>query len=214
MRKLFYFLFISLFLNPSFIYAEKQEELSQYPFKKRFLMAILPFEDKTKDKKYEYLGSRIADQIINEIFSYSRYRLIEREKLSALVDEMQVQQSEYFKKDVINKIGNQLGAELMLVGSIIEISKHTDKQSLGLISKQKTIIKISLEARVVHIATGEIIVISKWSGEEKTSKKRALIATTGDNKKEEELIADAIKKAVKKIAYQISKNAPVKTEDR
>ena len=107
-------------------------------------------------------------------------------------------------------LGGQLGAELMLVGSIIDISEHTEKQSLGLISKQKTSLNITLEARIILIKTGEILAISKWSGKEETSKKRALVATTGDDKSSEDLIAEAIKKGVKKMAHSICKDAPIK----
>ena len=194
--------------------APEGQKLEPFPFSQKFLMAVMPFEDKTKDQSYGYLGEQIADQLINEIFPYGRYRLIERSKLSALIEEMQVQQTDYFQKDFISKIGHQLGAELMLVGSIVDISQHTEKQSLGIISKQKTSLNISLEARVIYVKTGEIMIISKWSGQEKTSKKRALIATTGDDKSIEDLIAEAIKKGITHMAKSICKDAPEKVEDR
>ncbi|MBN1522204.1 MAG: hypothetical protein JW928_06695 [Candidatus Aureabacteria bacterium] len=199
-----------LFLYPLAAQAKENEELESYPFNKRYLMAVMPFEDKTKEGSYAYLGNQIADQLINEIFSYGRYRLIEREKLSALLGELQVQTTDYFKNETIDKIGNQLGAELMLVGSIVDISQHTEKRSLGLISKQETYLKLALEARVVHVSTGEIMVISKWTGEEKTAKKQALVAVKDDAKSSEDLIAEAIKTAVKEMAYKIAKDAPFK----
>ena len=43
--------------------------------------------------------------------------------LKLLLEELNFQQTSYLQKDVIDNIGKQLGAELMLVGSIIDISE-------------------------------------------------------------------------------------------
>ena len=40
------------------------------------------------------------------------------------------------------------------------------------------------------------------------------MATTGDDKSTEDLIAEVIKKAVSEMAFQIAKDAPEKSENR
>jgi curli biogenesis system outer membrane secretion channel CsgG len=193
---------------------DKAPEMEPFPMPQRYLMAVMPFEDKTKDQKYAYLGNQIADQLINEIFPYGRYRIIEREKLTAIIAEMQVQQTDYFKKDFISRIGNQLGAELMLVGSIIEVSQNTEKKSLGLMAKEETHLTVSLEARVIRIETGEILAIAKWSGKETSAKKRALVAVTDDARSDEDLLTEAVRRGIAELTETICTDAPKKDAPR
>jgi curli biogenesis system outer membrane secretion channel CsgG len=189
---------------------KKHQPIEPFSIDKQYLMAVMPFEDKTKEQKYGYLGNQIADQLISGIFPYKRFRLIERERLTAIIDELQIQQTDYFKKEFVSKIGNQLGAEVMLAGSIIDILQKTEKRSIGLASKEETTLSISLEARIIRIDTGEILSISKWTEKEVFSKKQALAAVKDDSRKSEDLIADAVRNAVVEIAYELCKNAPSK----
>ena len=186
------------------------DTLKPYSYKERYILAILPFEDKTKEKKYKDLGIRIADMLISELFDYQRFRIIERGKLSTILGELKLQQTEYFQKDFTEKLGTQIGAELMLVGSILDISSYDKKRSLGIISKNTKYISVRLEARIILVKTGEIMEIAKWQGKVKSSKKRALIAVKDDKKSTNAMISEAIKKAVKELAKKIAENAPKK----
>jgi curli biogenesis system outer membrane secretion channel CsgG len=189
---------------------KNHQPIEPIPINKQYLMAVMPFEDKTKEQKYGYLGNQIADQLISEIYPYQRFRLIERERLAAIIEELQIQQTDYFKKEFVSKIGNQLGTEVMLTGSIIDIVQKTEKRSIGIASKEETTLSISLEARIIRIDTGEILSISKWTEKEVSSKKQALVAVKDDSRKTEDLIADAVRKAVAQMAYELCKNAPSK----
>lgn len=188
----------------------KHQPIEPLPINKQYLMAVMPFEDKTKEQKYGYLGNQIADELISEIFPYQRFRLIERERLTAIIEELQIQQTDYFKKEFVSKIGNQMGAEVMLTGSIIDVAQKTEKRSIGIASKEETTLSISLEARIIRIDTGEILSISKWTKKEVSSKKQALVAVKDDSRKTEDLISDAVRNAVAQMAYELCRNAPCK----
>ncbi len=212
MKRILYFMLVMIVFCPS-SYAKKKktnEMLEPFPFNKRYILIITPFEDMTKDKKFKHLGNSIADQLVNEVFEFERYRLIERKKLDLVLEELNFQQSDYLKADFALKIGDQLGAELMLIGNIIEVSESKNKKSIGIASIKSTEISISLEARLVLIKTGEIMAISRWRGTDKISKKRALVAVTGNENNTNALIDKILKKGVKHIAYDICLKASKK----
>ncbi|MDP8219303.1 MAG: CsgG/HfaB family protein [Candidatus Theseobacter exili] len=210
MYKIFFFALSFIWLVSTAAFSEKksEKELGSYLFNKRYLMAVMPFEDRTKDKRHPEIGKIIADQLTNDLFPYKRQRLIERIKIDSILKEANFQQSDYFKEGVIEKIGNQLGAELAVVGSVIDISEKKKKKSIGIASIEDTVLLLTLEARVVLIKTGEILVISKWSGNERSRRKRALIATTDDAKSWDELLTGLIDEGSKEMAYEISREIP------
>ncbi|MBN2145031.1 MAG: hypothetical protein JW774_10440 [Candidatus Aureabacteria bacterium] len=209
MKKSWMWLIIFM-LSTHLIPKESKQILEPFDEKERYLLAVMPFEDKTKEQQYQYLGNPVADQMIYEIFSYQRFRIIEREKLTAVLQELQIQQTDYFKQETVSQLGKQLGAELMLLGSIIHVSENKQKKSLGIISKEETTLEISLEGRLVNLSTGEILAISKWNGKEKTAVKKALGAVKEGEKNKDGLISNALDRATKEMAYDICRQAPRK----
>jgi len=212
MKKILYFM-LAMVLFQTCLYAKKNRSgktLEPFSFNDRYVLIIASFEDATKDKKFENLGDGIADQLVNEVFEHGKYRLIERKKLDLILEELNFQQSDYLKKDFASKIGEQLGAELMLVGNITEVSEKKNKKSIGIASIKSTEVTISLEARLVLIKTGEIMAISRWSGSDKISSRRALVAVTGNENNTDALVYRILKQGVKQIAYDICLKAPKK----
>lgn len=201
-----------LLLPAAFAGKQDPPPLEPYPFNERHLLVVTSFNDETREKKFASLGTRIADQLINEIFQYNRYRLIERNQFKALLDELNFQQSGYLDKENASRIGKMLGAELMLVGSLTELSEKQKKRSVGFASTKKTVVNLAMEARVVLMETGEIVAISSWSGEQKKSRKQALMAVSENQSGIENLIDRALEEGIRHIAYEICRSAPRKNQ--
>ena len=140
---------------------------------------------------------------MTEIFPQKRFRIIERKRIRALLTEMNLQQTDYFNQKTINQVGQQLGATYFLTGDIVEITLDEKKRSILLASIQNKIVELTVEARLISIATGEVIALARWSGKEKSSKKRALVAVTDDHMAVETLILHALKKAAKSKPFRI-----------
>lgn len=189
---------------------DEMKKIEPFPFQERYILAVTPFEDKTKNHEFRALAEGIPDQIIGALFPYNRFRIIEREKIKAIILELNFQQTDLFKKDVLNQMGRQLGAEVMLIGSIVDVSESTETKSLGILKKEEKTVKISLEARLILISTGEIMAISKWNGEEKSAVKKAFGASKNDSRNINQLISEAVRKAVKQFAYEIARDSPKK----
>ncbi|EKD25791.1 MAG: hypothetical protein ACD_79C01506G0002 [uncultured bacterium] len=205
-----FFCSLFLFAEDSENTEEKKESLEPYSLNQRYMMMVNDFEVSSKNEEYQYLGEKIADKLINEIFKYQRYRIIERKRMKLILDELSFQQSGFADKDFMTKVGNQLGAELLLTGSVTDISKKSEKKSIGIASKIDTDISVKIEARVILIRTGEIMAISSWDGKDKVSDKRALVAVKQDKSEVDAVIDELVTNAVDKIAFDLSKNAPVK----
>ena len=62
-RTLIVLIFLFFTVNTYAKSKQKNKTLEPYEFSKRYIIVVLPFEDKTKEKKYEAIGAGIADQI-------------------------------------------------------------------------------------------------------------------------------------------------------
>lgn len=201
------FIMLLIFTSLSFPLSSKEQNLTSFPFKERMMLAVMPFENKTKNKDFDHLKWSISSEIITELFGYSRFRLIERDKLKSILDELTIQQSNFFSQEFNQSIGQQLGAELMLLGNILDVSTRKKSKSLGIASIKEQIITLKIEARLVMISTGELIAVSKWSDSKSIKTKKALMASTQNGQNIDSILNELISRAAKKIAHELSSNA-------
>ena len=109
----------------------------------RATVAVLPSFDNgsvMNHADYDALGKGIADVLITELSANTALRVVERDKIQALIDEQNLGASGRVDKATAVKVGKLLGVHHMILGGFIIDPKGT----------------MRLDARAVNVETGEI----------------------------------------------------------
>lgn len=113
-------------------------------------LAILYFENNSVADREAMngLSKGLAAMLITDLSGASGIRIVERERIQYILDELKMQKSEYFDQNAAVKVGKLLGAHNLLMGSFSKLDKS----------------KIRIDARLVKTETGEVIKSAKVEG--------------------------------------------------
>ncbi len=112
-------------------------------------LAVLAFENNTGDPRYDPLGRGLASMMTSDLASVPTLRLVERERLQSLIDELDLQQTDYFDQETALQVGLFIGADHVVVGSIVAVEPE-----------------IRLDTRVVKVETAEVVQTASVAGRE------------------------------------------------
>ncbi len=135
------------------LYYESRKELSdsytvERPDPGMKTMAIIDFKNRSIDKKAQYdpMEQGFADLLITRLNNSSGLKVVERERIQWILDEMKLQDK--YNMEGAVRAGKLLGAQTVLLGSFII---NDDKIWLG--------------GRLVKVETGEILLTDEIKGE-------------------------------------------------
>src|SRR5215470_4700728 len=111
-------------------------------------VAVLYFDNDTGDQSFDPLGKGLADMMVTDLAGVPGIQVVEREKLEALLQELKLQRTRYFDPKTAQKIGRGVGAEYAVTGSFAAVAPD-----------------IRIDVRVLRIATGEVVVARKVTGQ-------------------------------------------------
>ncbi len=106
-------------------------------------IAVMYFDNNSivDHDKLNALSKGLASMMIYEISKVSKLRVVERDRINFLVDELKLQQSDLVDKSTAVRIGKLVGAHTLLMGGFMKLSKN----------------QFRIDARLVKVETGEII---------------------------------------------------------
>lgn len=112
-------------------------------------VAVLDFDNHSGEEKYDPMGKGIAAMMISDLGAIESIQLVEREHLQDLVEELELQQSDYFDPATAGKIGRFTGAEYVVVGAISSVDPN-----------------IRIDTRVLRVESGEIVKTAAAQGKQ------------------------------------------------
>lgn len=110
-------------------------------------LAVLYFDNNSGQKQYDVLGKGMADMLITDLTKYSGLQVVEREKLEAVLKELNLQKTEYFDPKTVQELGKGLGAGYALTGAIFTAGQD-----------------MRIDTRVIEVASGRILLAEKVQG--------------------------------------------------
>ncbi len=112
-------------------------------------IAILDFENNSVDQHEELdpLRRALPHLLISQMHSSVGLKLVERERIQWLLDEIELSNSGYVDQETAVRLGKLLGAHTIVLGSFMKLGKQ-----------------MQLLARVVKVETGEIITVADVRG--------------------------------------------------
>jgi TolB-like protein len=110
-------------------------------------VAVVYFDNNSGDAKLDSLSKGFADMLITDLSSSKQVIVVEREKLQALIDESNLQQSKFFDPTTAVTIGKGLGASHVVAGAFMAASP-----------------KMRVDVRLIEIASGDVVLTAKVQG--------------------------------------------------
>ena len=112
-------------------------------------LAVLAFTNDTGDPRYDPLGRGLASMMASDLAAVPTLRLVERDRLQALVDELELQQTRAVDPETALQVGLFLGADHVVVGSVTAVQPE-----------------IRIDTRVVRVETSEVVQTASVTGQE------------------------------------------------
>ncbi len=104
----------------------------------------------------------LADILITQLQQLSKLKVVDRERIQMILDEIDIQQSEYFDDKTAVRIGKMLGVHVFVMGSFMQLDKNT----------------MVITPKLVKTETGEVL--HSTTIKDKPDELMEMIATTAE----------------------------------
>ena len=107
-------------------------------------------------------GNDLAGMLTNELASTEKFRIVERAKLNAVLEEQDLAQSGRIEKRSAAKVGKLTGAKYLVMGTVSSYTENTAGEGGGLsfrginVGGKKSEAYIAVDLRVVDTTSGEV----------------------------------------------------------
>lgn len=103
-------------------------------------VAVLYFGYGGKTPEMEVLRKGLAQMLISDLSGYGTVRLVERERLQEILEELDLPQSTRFDAATVAQVGKLLGAQYLVMGDYFDLMNS-----------------LRVDARVIEVKTGQIL---------------------------------------------------------
>jgi len=190
-------------------------------------MAVLEFKNKVgaqsvsngksgmRFRETQDQSASLTDMLTTDLQKSGRYIILERDRINAVLKEQDFQSSESVDHQSAVKIGNLLGVQIIITGSITECSLKEETSESNLpnykFSNTKMTARVVVDLRIVDAETGEILyaesAVSEKSSTSSSSSMQYMASGTSsaDNSILDKAKRDAIQKCVDLIGKYSAK---------
>jgi len=177
-------------------------------------VAVMNFENNSTWSYWgDNLGKAAADELVTQLFKTGSFSVIERAQLDALLAEQDLGASGAVDASSAARIGQLLGAQLILTGSITQFSIERTSGGFRSFGASVSRAESVLDVRLVNTTTGEIMLAE--SGEGRKTFGGGFFKSAGIEREFDQGIAQeafrlAIEEATEKLASQADRFASLK----
>ena len=128
-------------------------------------IAVMNFENNSTWSYWgDNLGKAAADELVTQLFRLGSFSIIERAQLDALLAEQDLGASGAVDSATAARIGQLLGVQLILTGSITQFSIERTSGRFGRLGGSVSRAESVLDVRLVNTTTGEIMLAENGEG--------------------------------------------------
>lgn len=188
------------------------KQLDPFAAEDRYIIAVMPFEFKAERDEYRQSGEKLMDMAMIELFKTNRFRIVERSRINAVLEEIRLSQAGVVASEVADRIGKQLGAEMVMIGAVTSIRPIKSKDTVGIAYMNTSGFEVGLSGRLVDIARGELVAVGQAGAIEQQTVKVAMGAQTGTMDPEETILDKAFEKALRELVNDLAANILPKSQ--
>ncbi len=201
--------FLTMILLLTFAFQLSADDLQG--LKKR--IAVVDFEDRSGWG--HNIGTGLADMLVTELVKSGKFLVVERQELSSILEEQGLGMSGAVTPQSAAKVGQLLGVELMVMGSVSEFGEKKSGLGGGIgkigiggkLTKRQA--RAVVDVRLVNTSTGEIVLAESAEGEESSTGLDRIRVEDIDfgnpTHWDETLLGKASRKSIEKCVNYISK---------
>ncbi len=167
-------------------------------------IAIAEFVNKTQYAKGR-IGTQASDQLATHLVKSNAFIVIEREQLAKVMGEQALGQTGAVKGETAAKVGELLGAQALITGSITEFGFTQGTTDGGVFKKKVQTVRCVVNIRAIDTSTGQIIFAENGEGIAETEDTQ--VFGFGSKAGYDETLNDkALNQAIVKLVSNIVKN--------
>ncbi len=167
-------------------------------------IAIADFTNKTQYAKGR-IGTQASDQLATHLVKSNAFIVIEREQLNRIMGEQALGQTGAVKGETAAKVGELLGAQALITGSISEFGFTQGTTDGGLFKKKSQKVRAVVNIRAIDTSTGAILFAENGEGIAETEDTQ--VFGFGSKSGYDETLNDkALNQAIVKLVSNIVKN--------
>jgi curli biogenesis system outer membrane secretion channel CsgG len=134
-------------------------------------IAVINFEDRSG---YGHnIGQGVADMLVTSLVESEKFIVIERAELDEILKEQGLGQTGLVTPQSAAKVGQLLGLQRIITGSITEFGSKQDKVGGGIggfnLGVSTTTARVAVDLRIVNVNTGEIVMAKTAEGEDSST---------------------------------------------
>lgn len=131
-------------------------------------IAVLNFENNSTWHYWgDNLGKAAADELVTQLFRTDRFRVIERSQLESILQEQNLGQSGRVDASTAAQIGQVLGVQAILTGSITQFSIERISGGFAGIGGSYSRAESMIDVRLIDTNTAEILLADEGQGEKR-----------------------------------------------
>jgi len=154
---------------PAWAQAPAQAEGTRIPYSERKRVAVLPFDDGAIRESSYFgrvfdVGRGVADMLTTSLVATNEFRVIERDKVDAVLAEQDLGASGRLDPATAARVGKILGVDYLVLGRVTEFAVDTKGGSVGSwrgdlrdLTLSRSTAEVKLDGRLVDSTTGEIV---------------------------------------------------------
>lgn len=175
------------------------------PPKERLVAAVMPFSCAASEAEHAEEAKGLADALTVALVRTGKLRLVERDRVDALLGEARYGLSGAVDSAKAAQIGKQLGANAVLLGSITSVAVREEASSGDFSGKSKRTVDVEIQARLVDVQTGELLAAGKAAGSAKSVERHAITGDPGQLAEPPALVLKALQGLPDKLAKDLLK---------
>ena len=131
-------------------------------------VAIVNFENNSTWGFWgDRLGFAAADEVASQLVASGAFSVIERAQLEAVLAEQRLGMSGAVTASTATRIGELLGVQFLVTGSITQFSVNTRSGGFGPLSASYTEAESVLDVRAINTTTGEVVLAVDGEGKKR-----------------------------------------------
>lgn len=176
-------------------------------------VAIMNFENNSTWSWWgDNLGAAAADELTTQLVKTGKFTVIERTQLASILAEQNLGASGRVTQATAAKIGQLLGAQLIMTGSITQFSIERTSVGIRGIGGSYSNAESKLDVRLISTETGEILGVAEGQGNKRMGGgyfRGVGAERTFDQGAAQEALRPAVENVVKAVSAQSDKFASI-----